>query len=82
MYKFSNYLLSMESHWMIHQPVYDAAQESLPFIAKYQASRGTEDLEQLPIKSHIKKLFPDIYRAPLLRRQYCKMLVEEIEEMR
>ena len=51
-------------------------------IARYQASRGTEDLEQLPIKSHIKKLFPDIYRAPLLRRQYCKMLVEEIKEMK
>ena len=82
MYKFDNYLLSMQSHWMVHQPVYEAAQASLPLIARYQASRGTEDLEQLPIKSHIKKLFPDIYRAPLLRRQYCKMLVEEIKEMK
>ena len=82
MHKFDNYLLSMQSHWMVHQPVYEAAQASLPMIARYQASRGTEDLEQLPIKSHIKKLFPDIYRAPLLRRQYCKMLVEEIKEMK
>lgn len=82
MYKFDNYLLSMQSHWMVHQPVYEAAQASLPLIARYQASRGTEDLEQLPIKSHIKKLFPDIYRAPLLRRQYCKMLVEEIKDMK
>ena len=67
---------------MVHQPVYEAAQESSALIAKYQASQGTEDLEPLPVKQHIKKLFPDIYRAPLLRRQYCKMLVEEIEEMK
>ena len=75
-------MLSMQSHWMIHQPLYDAAQESLPLIAKYRAMNGTEDLEQLPVKQHIKKIFPDIYRAPLLRRQYCKMLLDEIQEMK
>ena len=67
---------------MIHQPLYDAAQESLPLIAKYRAMNGTEDLEQLPVKQHIKKIFPDIYRTPLLRRQYCKMLLDEIQEMK
>ena len=82
MYKLQNYMLSMQSHWMIHQPLYDAAQESLPLIAKYRAMNGTEDLEQLPVKQHIKKIFPDIYRAPLLRRQYCKMLLDEIQEMK
>ncbi len=81
MYNLKNYLLSMQSHWMINQPLYESVQESLPQIAKFRARRGTEDLERLAVSQHIKKVFPDVYKVPLLRRQYCKMLVEEIRQM-
>jgi hypothetical protein len=81
MYNLKNYLLSMQSHWMINQPLYQSVQDSLPQIAKFRARNGTEDLEKLEVSKHIKKVFPDVHRVPLLRRQYCKMLVEEIREM-
>ena len=81
MYNLKNYLLSMQSHWMVNQPLYTAVQESLPAIARFRTANGTNDLEKLPVQQHIKKIFPDVYRVPLLRRQYCKMLMEEIREM-
>ena len=82
MYKLKNYMLSMQSHWMINQPLYESIQESVPKIAKYRTRQGIEDLESLPVRQHIKQVFPDIYRTPLLRRAYCKMLVEEIDHMK
>ena len=81
MYTIKNYLLSMQSHWMVNQPLYTAVQDSLPAIARFRTKNGTEDLEKLPIHQHVKKVFPDVYRAPLLRRTYCKMLMEEVREM-
>jgi hypothetical protein len=60
MYKLKNYMLSMQSHWMINQPLYESIQESVPKIAKYRARQGIEDLEPLPVRQHIKQVFPDI----------------------
>ena len=42
MYQLKNYLLSMQSHWMINQATYDAVQETIPIVAKYHAEGGTE----------------------------------------
>lgn len=67
---------------MINQPLYKSIQESLPDIARYRVKQGVEDLGVLPVRSHVKQIFPDVYRVPLLRRQYCKMLVEEIDHMK
>ena len=82
MYELHNYLLSMRSHWMIHQPTYNAVQETLPIITKYQANKGIEKLGNTPAKKICKKVFPDVYTFPLFRRQWCKMMVEEIKLMR
>ena len=65
MYSLKNYMLSMQSHWYLNQPVYKAVQDSIPAIARYRAKEGTENLGEMPI-----------------RRQYCKMLCEEIDTMR
>ena len=72
----------MRSHWMVHQPTYKAVQESLPLITKYRANEGIEKLGNTPAKKICKKVFPEIYTFPLFRRQWCKMMVEEIEIMR
>jgi hypothetical protein len=82
MYELKNYMLSMQSHWMIHQPTYQAVQDSIPMITKYRANKGIEKLGNTPAKKICKKRFPEIYTFPLFRRQWCKMMVEEIEEMR
>ena len=82
MYQLKNHLLSMRSHWMIHQPTYQAVQDTLPIITKYQANQGTKRLGKTPIKKMVRKVFPEVYTFPLFRRQWCKMMAEEIELMR
>ena len=81
MYDLKNYLLSMQSHWMINQPLYKAVQQSIPLISKYRNSEGLERLPETPAARMCKQVFPEIYRVPIFRRQFCKMLVEEIGHM-
>ena len=80
-YTLKNYMLSMKSNWFINQPLYQAVEESIPSIAKYRVSEGTENLEKTPASRMCKNPFPDIYTVPLFRRAWCKMMVEEIKEM-
>ena len=82
MYKLKNYLLSMQSHWMINQTTYQAVQDTLPMITKFKANQGQVDMGKTPIHKIVKKIYPEIYRVPLFRRQFCKLLVKEIEQMR
>tara|TARA_R100000654_G_scaffold5171_3_gene14850 strand:+ start:5588 stop:6304 length:717 start_codon:yes stop_codon:yes gene_type:complete len=82
MYNLSNYLLSVQSNWYVNQPLIKAIDETVPMIAKYKASSGTHTLEPTPVFKMCKRVFPDIYKVPLLRRQYCTMLCEEIELMK
>ena len=82
MYTLKNYLLSMQSHWMVNQTTYDAVQATLPLIAKYRASDGVDKMGKTPVHKVVKKIFPEVYRVPLFRRHFCKLLVKEIELMK
>ena len=82
MYELKNYLLSMQSHWMINQHTYNAVQDTLPIIAKFKSGEGLTDMPKTPVHDVIKKIHPNIYRVPLFRRQFCKLLVAEIEQMK
>jgi len=81
MYKVKNYLLSMQSHWMINHTTYQAVQESVPKIIKYKASDGVDSMDKTPVHDVIKKIHPDIYRVPLFRRKFCTLLMKEISYM-
>ena len=82
MYKLKNYLLSMQSHWMINQSTYNAVQETLPMLSEFKSKSGTQSMSKTPIHKITKKIFPDVYRVPLFRRHFCKLLVKEIEMMK
>ena len=82
MYQLKNYLLSMQSHWMINHKTYQAVQETLPDIVKFKGQQGMEDMSKTPIHKVIKKIHPEIYRVPLFRRKFCSMLIKEIEHMK
>ena len=82
MYQLKNYLLSMQSHWMINQPTYNAVQETLPLIAEYRTNNGLVDMPKTPVHKVVKKIYPEIYKVPLFRRHFCKLLVKEIEMMK
>jgi hypothetical protein len=82
MYQLKNYLLSMQSHWMINHTTYKAVQDTLPDIVKFKGQQGMEDMGKTPIHKVIKKIYPEIYRVPLFRRKFCSMLIKEIEHMK
>lgn len=71
----------MQSHWCLNQNTYDAVQETMPIITKFNAQDGVEKLEKTPVNKIIKKIYPDVYRVPLFRKQFCKMLVDEIKHV-
>ncbi|GEM_PF-1032376 len=82
MYQVKNYLLSMQSHWMVNHTTYNAVQDTLPQIAKFKGAQGLESMGKTPVHKVIKKIHPEIYRVPLFRRKFCKLLLKEIEMMK
>ena len=72
----------MQSHWMINQSTYNAVQETLPMLSEFKSKSGTQSMSKTPIHKITKKIFPDVYRVPLFRRHFCKLLVKEIEMMK
>ncbi len=82
MYVLKNYMLSMQSHWMINQNTYQAVQDSLPTITRYMAQRGMDKMERTPIHKMAKNPFPDVYTIPIFRRSWCKMMCQEIDHMK
>ena len=82
MYQIKNYLIAMQSHWGINQPTFKAAEESIPEIIKYASEGATAKMPQTSLRKMAKRIFPDVFSFPLLRKQYCKMLMEEIEHMK
>ena len=81
MYRVKNYLLSMQSHWMINHTTYQAVQDSVPQIIRYKASAGVDNMGKTAVHDVIKKIHPDIYRVPLFRRKFCSLLMKEISHM-
>ena len=72
----------MQSHWSIMHSTHQAVEESLPILSKFSSSDGVDRMQETPLKKHITKIHPDIYKVPVFRRKFCKMLVDEIETMK
>ena len=56
MYKLKDYLLSMQSNWMIKHKTQKAVEDSVPQIIKYKSSNGLEDMGTTPIHDLVKKI--------------------------
>ena len=82
MYKVKNYLLSMQSHWMVNQDLYEAINETIPKIARFKSKRGVEDFERPAVRDFCNELFPEIFSVPLFREEWCEMMLEELDHMK
>jgi hypothetical protein len=82
MYQVKNYLLSMQSHWMINHTTYQAVQDTIPQIIKFKAGGGVNEMGKTPVHDVVKRIHPDIYKVPLFRRKFCSLLLKEIEHMK
>ena len=76
MYKLKNYLLSMQSHWMINHTTYDAVQETIPQIIKYKSNYGMEDMGKTPVHDVVKKIYPEIYRFPFVSQTLLHFVIK------
>lgn len=50
-----NYLLSMQSHWMVNHTTYRAVQDTLPMIVDFQSKGGEEKMGKTPVHKVVKK---------------------------
>ena len=71
----------MQSHWGINHSVYEAVQETVPIISRFNSSQGVDKMGKTPVHKHLKKIHPEIYKIPLFRRHFCKLLMDEIQHM-
>jgi len=81
MYKLKNYMLSMPSHWFVNQALYQSCMDTVPMINKFNVELGMGELEKTPCSKMCNEIYPQIYKFPLFRKTWCKMLVEEIKTM-
>jgi hypothetical protein len=72
----------MQSNWMINSSLHKSVIDSYNELASFGTSKGVDKLPKTKLHKHIKKIHPEIYRVPLFRRQFCKMLLDEIESMK
>ena len=82
MYEVKNYMIALQSHWGINQPTFKAAKDSIPEIIEYASNGAKTKMPPTSLRKMAKRIFPDVFSFPLLRRQYCKMLMEEINHMK
>ena len=75
----NKYLLTMKSHWFVNQVTYKAILKTLPILTEHHEKRGVERMPKTPIHNHVKRIFPDIYRVPLFRRQWCNLLCKQLD---
>lgn len=75
----NKYLLTMKSHWFVNQVTYKAILKTLPMLTEHHEKRGVERMPKTPIHNHVKRIFPDIYRVPLFRRQWCNLLCKQLD---
>ena len=81
MYNIKNYMLSMPSHWFINQALYEACMNTVPMINKFNVAEGMGQIEKTPCAKMCKEIYPQIYKLPLFKKSWCKMLVDEIKIM-
>ena len=81
MYQLKNYMLSLQSNWFINQALYEACMDAVPVINKFRVSEGMCDLPKTGVNKLCTEIYPQIYKFPLFKKTWCKMLVEEIADM-
>jgi len=80
-YKLKNLLLGFPSDWFVNKDTLEKAKASIPNIVQFYASHGLEDPKKLPLKDIVKQPLHDVYTVPLFSDKFCKILLDEIDNM-
>jgi len=72
----------MQSNWMVNPSLAKAVEESYNDLLTFGTNDGVMDkMPKTKIDKLVKRIHPEIFRVPLFRRQFCKMLMDEIPKM-
>ena len=80
-YKLKNIILGYPSDWFVNKKTLNLAKKSLPNIVKFYKNMGIENPEKSPLTEVIKEPLKDVYTVPLFSENFCKILLDEIENM-
>ena len=81
-YLIKNFPLAVRSEWMIDEQVADLVKTALPEILKFGKSLGKGDLKETALRSQIKEPIKEVFTLPLFKPDFCKMLLDEVENMK
>ena len=80
-YKLKNLLLANPADWFIEEETLKLAKSSLPDLIDFYKSEGVEDPKELSLKLIIEEPVKDVYNVPLFSDVFCKLMIDEIENM-
>jgi|TARA_R110000822_G_scaffold299112_1_gene422021 hypothetical protein len=80
-YKLKNLLLANPADWFIEEKTLELAKSSLPDLIDFYKSEGVEDPKELSLKLIIEEPVKDVYNVPLFSDVFCKLMMDEIENM-
>jgi len=80
-YKVKNLLLANAADWFIEEETLKLAKSSLPDLIDFYKSEGVEDPKELSLKLIIEEPVKDVYNVPLFSDVFCKLMMDEIENM-
>ena len=80
-YKLKNLLLAFPSDWFVNKRTLQKSKESIPNIVNFYKSQGTGNPKKLPLQDIIKEPLKDVYTIPLFSDKFCKILLDEIDNM-
>ena len=80
-YKLKNLLLANPADWFIEEETLKLAKSSLPDLIDFYKSEGVKDPKELSLKLIIEEPVKDVYNVPLFSDVFCKLMIDEIENM-
>ena len=80
-YTLKNLLLANPADWFIEEETLKLAKSSLPDLIDFYKSEGVVDPKELSLKLIIEEPVKDVYNVPLFSDVFCKLMIDEIENM-
>lgn len=84
-YVMKNHLLLVPAEWMLHEELSKSIEESKPKIKDFindMDYRNQASPDDFPIWRLAKREFDDVYSIPLFSDMFCKVMIDEIQNIK
>ena len=80
-YVYKNLALLMAGDWFLEKEIAKTITDSIPAIDRFEKREGFEDPEETELSKLIKEPIKEVYTMPMFSKEFCTMLVDEIDNM-